>query len=286
MTQPPIAHARLAAWAAINLADPAGLGSMTLDEDCWLWGHEGSFLLTAGTHRLDSLAELAGDRQDFAVPDPWGDSFSLRDELGDLTAAAWWTVEPLDKTAEADLTRDLRSLLAAQHALGELVPAAAEWVAGATSVVVPLASPPSSMFRSGTVAGLPGLVLVEVTDKPLLTLEALVHETAHLYFHLADAGAPLLVEGHTRLYHSPLRVDRRPLRGIFLALHALVHMCGFYEDWRRVTDDPRCTEALDDLRRSRDEAADTLTDAGDGLTDAGDAFLSRCLDLVDRQPVR
>lgn len=279
-----VAHARLAAWVTAHAPEGGrSQGSMTLTDDTWLWGHEGSVLVEAGTYEMADIAARLGDPQPFAIPDPWGDSFSMREELGDLAAAAWWDMLPLDETQEAELARDLRSLLVAQHALAVTLPEAAAWVAEVTSVVVPLVSPPSSTFRSGTVSGLPGLVLVEITEKPLLTLEALVHESAHLHFHLEEANGPLIQPGHSQLYHSPLRVDPRPLRGVFLALHALVYMCGLYLDWQRATDDPRCLEALDELAASRDDAMKTVRAAADALTDRGQRFLAECLDLVDAE---
>lgn len=268
---------RLVAWVAANTRTPLQ-GSVTVAEPTWVWGHEGTAVLEAGRHELSALPEVAGSPQPLAVPDPWGDSFSHRADLGDLADHAWWNKS--DDEVTEGLSADLRAVLAAMHALAETLPAASAWVHSVTQVVVPLASPPSPAFRSGTMAELPGVVLVEVTSQYLLTLEALVHESAHLHFHLEEMAAPFFPSEDSRLYSSPLRVDPRPLRGIFLAYHALAHMVAFYEDWFDATGDQRCLEALPELRAGRDDARHTLEEAaGTGLTDAGRRFLATCLAL-------
>jgi hypothetical protein len=274
------AQVRLTAWAIAHLADrlPDDL-RLEVNEPVWAWGSDGTLLLEPGSYSPEGLAAIVGAMPDALVPDPWGDSFSHRDDLGDLVDHAWWNKSDAEVTDR--LAADLRALMAAEHALEETLPATSRWMRDAARVVVPLASPPSPAFRSGTMADLPGLVLVEVTNQYLLTLEALVHETAHLHFHLEEMSAPFFVPGDPHLYSSPLRVDPRPLRGIFLAYHALAHMVSFYEDWAAATGDPRCAEALPELIAGRDDAAATLQAAEDtGLTDAGRGFLHTCLALM------
>lgn len=285
LPQPVTAHARLAVWVGANTVD-GDLGGLALGTQTWVWGHEGSFTLEPGIHRMSDIALRAGSPGHLPVPDPWGDSFAYRDEFGDLTNDAWWNRAPLSEEGEARLANDIHALLRVEHALATILPETAAWVADVTRVVVPLASPPSATFRSGTLAQLPGVVLVEVTGQPLLTLEALVHESAHLYFHLEETLEPFFVPNHGQLYNSPLRPDPRPLRGIFLAYHALGYMCALYNDWLGATGDERCTQALVDLRVARDEARATLEQAFDGLTDAGQRFLQICEEQEDESGSR
>ncbi|MFJ1608467.1 aKG-HExxH-type peptide beta-hydroxylase [Streptomyces sp. NPDC088253] len=290
--RPASAHARLAVWAAANVPSSTAeeMGGLTLDAPTWVWGHQGSFILAPGTQRLRETAEHAGSSPSvpvsLPVPDPWGDSFVHREEFGDLAEHAWWNRTALPPEGEARLAADIHALLRAEHALAAVLPDAAAWVTDVTRVVVPLAgSPtPSGSFRSGTLAGLPGVALIEVTTQPLLVMEALVHESAHLHFHLEETEAPFFEESDTRLYDSPLRPDPRPLRGIFLAYHALGYMCAMYEDWLSATGDGRCAEALEGLRGSRDDARATLERAAaDGLTEDGRRFLRLCEEYVDRE---
>jgi hypothetical protein len=272
------ADARLAVWAALNADDSENtdLGSIRLNAETWVWGHEGAFALDPGAYRLQDLAKNAHSAARLPVPDPWGDSFSYREDFGDLIDHAWWSRTPLTEEDQAQLADDIRALLRAEQALSVVLPDTISWVADVTRVIVPLANSPSNSFRSGTLAQLPGVVLIEVTSQPLLTMEALVHESAHLHFHMEEVNAPFFVEGHAQLYDSPLRPDPRPLRGIFLAYHALGYMCAMYNDWWRATGDKRCVEALGDLVKSRDDACATLRNATNALTDAGQSFLEMC----------
>ena len=275
-----VSDARLATWvAAHGPASGGDDGAITLEAPTRVWGLSGPVDLDPGRHDLDELCRGMGEPPSFAVPDPWGDSFEHRAELGDLVDHAWWNKS--DEEIDEGLVPDLQALLRTQHALSAVLPGPASWLRSVTSVVVPLASPPSPAFRSGTMAELPGVVFVEVTPHHLLTLEAMIHESAHLHFHMEQMGAPFFVNDDVRLYSSPLRVDPRPLRGIFLAYHALAHMVAFYEDWLAATGDERCAEALPALVEGRDDAESTLWEAAStGLTDAGRGFLQTCSTLM------
>ena len=205
---------------------------------------------------------------------------------GDIGDAAWWSRLPLSASDESELAGDIRSLLITQRLLHSLIPAASAWIGAVTRVVVPLVRSQGAEFRSGSIAGIPGLVFVEMTRKQLLVLEALVHESAHLHFHIAEFDNDFITAAHDVRYASPLRPDPRPLRGIFLALHALIYMCAFYKDWQLCTGDACATEARQDLLRHRDAASETLRGAHAHLSPAGDAFLTTCLDLAAADDLR
>jgi hypothetical protein len=275
-------HARLAVWVAAN-TQGAELGAMSLDESVWVWSHDGSLEVEAGVHDLATVP--AGEVPAYAVPDPWGHSLHSGHDLGDLADCTWWNRGSLSQEDRVRLTSDIRSLLELQRSLSRVLPDAADWVADVTSVIVPLTGSSPDRFRSATFPGLPGAVFVEVTSQPLLTIEALIHESAHLHFHMEETGSPFFVPGHAERYRSPLRPDPRPLRGIFLAYHAMIYMCAFYEDWLRATGDERCAEALGGLRAGRDDAGAVLRGAASGLTDAGRRFLRTCQSLVEDRAV-
>ena len=282
------AHARLAAWAALNADDAwrPRLGRVCLSQDAWLWAPDGPRLVAAGTHELGSLPPADVVLDDFALPDPWGDSLPDTTMAGDIGDATWWAQLPLSDDDEPELAGDIRSLLVTQRLLRSLLPAASDWIRAVTRVVVPLVRSQGDQFRSGSIAGIPGLVFVEMTHKQLLVLEALVHESAHLHFHIAEFDNGFIVAGHDACYASPLRPDPRPLRGIFLAHHALVYMCAFYTDWQRSTGDARAAEARQELLRHRAAAGELLRGARSHLTPAGDAFLSTCLEIAEADDLR
>ena len=276
-------HARLAAWIALNTdkTQRHSLGGICLSHDTWLWAQDGPYLVEAGTHKFESLPATDAWFDDLALPDPWGDSLPDTAMAGDIGDATWWVRLPLSASDEPELASDIRNLLVTQRLLSSLLPTTSNWVRAVTRVVVPLVRSRGDEFRSGSIAGIPGLVFVEMTHKQLLVLEALVHESAHLHFHIAEFDNGFIVAGHDARYASPLRPDPRPLRGIFLAYHALVYMCAFYKDWQRSTDDVRAVEALYQLLQHRAAAGELLCAARANLTSAGNAFLSSCLKFAE-----
>lgn len=276
---PEEAHARLAAWTALNAPAPqrAELGRLTLDHESVLWLADGPVPVPAGCHALDAFTAAGELGEPLALPDPWGDSLPDLTVAGTIAEAAWWSRPELGEAERCELAGDIRILLLLQRLFGETLPPAAGWMRAVTRVVVPLMSSDAPEFRSGSIAGVPGLVFVEITQKQLLVLEALVHESAHLHFHLAEFDRPFIATGHDGLYASPLRRDPRPLRGIFLAYHALLYMCAFYKDWERCTGDPRAGEARAQLRLQRDAAGEVLQGARAHLSAAGESFLAECI---------
>lgn len=271
------AQARLIFWSAVNSGDPLRrFGTLHLEQDCHLFGTGGGFFVPAGEHEIALLADQMQESIYNPLPDPWGQVLPDHEAIGDLAHTSWWANAPQSDAGLEKFRSSIMRLLKAQKALQKLLPDVWNWFANMTCVVVPLRESEVDQFRSGTVTGIPGLVIVEITDSHLLTLEALIHETAHLYFHFAELDAPFVRPEHDKLYSSPLRRDPRPLRGIFLAYHALIYMCGFYREWFEATDDDRCREALEGLRPLCQDAGHILIEAKDGLTRTGQDFLGKC----------
>jgi hypothetical protein len=277
------AEARMAFWIAINSeVGLDALGSVDFDHPVDIFGQSGSFLASAGTHFFVDIGQSMPKGLAGPIPDPWGTALPERTAIGDLAVTSWWEHQPLTQRQELECNDNIVSLMRANHALRSTLPAAYAWYSGMTQVIVPLSAGGSGQFRSGSVSEIPGLVVVEITASYLLTLEALIHETAHLYFHFKELANPLIGTDGLKLYTSPLRVDPRPIRGIFLAYHALIYMCAFYEDWFAATTDRRCLEALDNLRPLRRDAGTTMASAEASLTDAGIDFLRICDALAGR----
>lgn len=279
------AQVRLLVWTALNSGAPAAdFGTISLHADCDLFAPGGSFAVSAGEHRISDLVASAPTDDFSPMPDPWGHTLPAFDAVGDLALTAWWGHVPATAHDHDQFRASVSGLLKAQSALQRVLPAAWHWFSAMTRVTIPLRKSEGGQFRSGTMAGIPGLVLVEITDQYLLTLEALIHETAHLHYHFAEIVTPFVAPHHAQHYASPLRRDPRPLRGIFLAYHALTYMCGLYRDWHIATGDPRCREAFDQLERLRHDAGDTMQSAADGLTEAGRDFLARCSAMAAATP--
>ncbi|WP_371621568.1 HEXXH motif-containing putative peptide modification protein [Streptomyces sp. NBC_01116] len=120
--------------------------------------------------------------------------------------------------------------------------------------------------------GLPG---------PVRFAEALVHEGAHTRCNAASVAAPPFlrpVEGGGPMVTTPLRLDPRPLTGLFqqmvvLARSVLLYRRLLAEDTGALGTDPAVQARHDRLARSAVEAVSTMTRHRDALTDHGTAVL-------------
>lgn len=278
---------RLALWTAAHQPDGAALGDVSVREPVWGWAPDGGRQVDRGRHDLVALArEVCGPDAVSPIPvalDVWIDSVGLPLPQAIVSYEEWsWAHhQPMSDEDTERLQHDIVSFMRAMRTLGDLLPACSEWIAAATKVVVPLYRTPGTRFRSGSSAALPGLIFSDLDGPVTQTLESMVHESAHLWFCLAEAGGPFVQPTHDTLYKSPLRTDPRPLRGIFLAFHALAFMAALYSDWAEVG--PSREDALaelDAVRTLRDDAAGTLDSARDGLTERGASFLDTTLELV------
>ncbi|MGC5399624.1 aKG-HExxH-type peptide beta-hydroxylase [Streptomyces sp. DT20] len=125
--------------------------------------------------------------------------------------------------------------------------------------------------------GLPG---------PVRFAEALVHEGAHTRCNAASVAArPFLrpVEGDGPVVATPLRLDPRPLTGLFQQMVVLARSVLLYrrlladdtgaDDTGAAGADPAVRARHDRLARSAVEAVDIMTRHRDALTDHGTAVL-------------
>jgi HEXXH motif-containing protein len=272
---------QLVLWAGAHSEEP--LGTLRLSRELWAWGAGGGRMVEAGAHDVVELGRAVhsdGPLGRWAI-DVWADTlghpypsrFPYSEEW------SWHGRLPLDPPAREELGEQTRTMLASLAAFEHHLPECAAWVAAATSVIVPIVRARSQEFKSGSVSGFPGAVFIESRTNEALFLEALVHESAHLHFYLAEASEPLVDPGHDGAYVSPLRPDPRPLRGIFLAFHALAHMCAFYATPVVMQSSPACATELEGLGRRRDDAAATLEGAREHLTEAGRALFDRTREL-------
>ncbi len=268
---------RLAVWAAANSDNDESLGDVVFDAPCWIWGRDGGVLIESGQYSLRSLAERvrpSDDHKRIVDLDPWIDCVGLPLPAGivDYEGWSWAHRQPLTADDERRLRHGIVGFLVSGAMLAERLPQCAEWVSGIVRVVVPLHSAGGNRFRSGSSAALPGLVFTDINGPTEQLLETLVHESAHHWLCLAEAEGPLVDPAHAQTYTSPLRADPRPLRGIFLAFHALAFMTAFYRDWFEAVDVGKKRAAFDSVRKLRDDAQATLNAGRHALTDHGRAM--------------
>lgn len=150
------------------------------------------------------------------------------------------------------------------------------WIAAATTFAAALPPAATGSFSSRSSPDEPGVVYLTLGGDILQTLEALVHETAHLHLFREERVASLTNSAEAR-FRSPLRADPRPLRGVLLAMHACAHIAAAFREAEACgLDHPlRCRaqrmEMLDLFR----EAREVVESARRHLTDAGAAFVER-----------
>jgi HEXXH motif-containing protein len=258
----------LIVWAGLNDRDIDT--RLTVPRTLSVWTPDGGKTVRAGEY---ALGEILSDIR------VGGGLLSL-DVLSPMAAAAhpaaWARVERLDEEAAARLRGEIYTFLRAMDFLSVSLVECAVWVRQATKVVVPLVSAGDGQVRSTSISGYPATVFTDITSQVEL-LETLVHESAHQHFFLAEANEPLVDPRHDGLYYSPLRKEPRPLRGVFLAFHALAFIrrlycdlagTGLMEEPQRAAEVERAGESLLKAHESLKSGERYLTGAGRTLMTA------------------
>jgi len=128
--------------------------------------------------------------------------------------------------------------------------------------------------RSRSYEFFPGAVFADWQTGLQAAVEAVVHETAHHYFHLHTLGGHLVSPAHTGLAWSPLTGRRRPLIRVLLAYHAIAYMSCLHRDWldSGSADSPAATTALEVLGAQAAEYGRAIAAERDHLTARGLRF--------------
>jgi HEXXH motif-containing protein len=262
---------QLAVWLAAH-------GALTpqqieASEPLWVWAPGGSFHLEQGRHDLQRLgATVAASAAPGAISlDPWCHT------LGCPVRGSWAQFgEALSQAQQQQMESELVLFLRAWAMLEHHLPDCADWVAAATSVVIPLYSDNTGQFHSSSAPDLPGLVQMDLAGGVMQILEAMVHETAHQHLYLAEAAAPLVDPADQGRYRSPLRSEPRPLHGILMAWHALAYITLLYREMIAcgVLDTAEAAE-LSHLRGLLGDAEATIERCHDAFTPAGAEFCIR-----------
>jgi HEXXH motif-containing protein len=238
-----------------------------------VWAPDGGWEVPPGRHDLGQLGRLCGERRASPVGialDIWCDS------IGEAESHSW-AAEPPDTPDQANtLNADILSFVRSVAGAEELLPSCMDWITAVTKVAVLLRSGNiMKEFRSASRPDTPGLVSLDATAESILVLESLVHESAHHYFYLAESHEPLVDPEHDGTYRSPLRRDRRPLRGIFLAFHALAFIGALYVDAAEAgyVGSAEYQEDRVNLRSMLDDAGETMSSNRRHLSEAGGRLL-------------
>lgn len=266
----------LAAWVAANTRDE--LGSVAVPHDFVIWSPSGDEPVPAGTHELRELGALLSSPVPVELPlDVWCRTTAM------CEPGTWPTLPAAEMNRREDeLADDIHRYLRTIKAIEVLLPEVLEWMTTATQVVRPLVGEPQ-MAHSSHDPDVPGMVAVDLCHGSALTLELLVHETAHLHLRAAEAAGPLVDPAHDGLYQSPLRADLRPLGGILLAYHALAYICAAYTDGASagLITEGTLNASQADIQGRLDDARETVTKARQHLTDIGMDFIERTAKVAD-----
>lgn len=158
------------------------------------------------------------------------------------------------------------------------------WAKETTKVITPVPVKNQHGFNSSSDALVPGQIKISNNCSLFHFNESIAHETAHLNLFLSENNNILIDPGHTNnIYSSPLRKDKRPLRGILLAFHALVYIQNYYKALLEVVPQDHKEEIyreLKDLSRKINDAGETLERAKAHFTPAGKKFFTTTKSII------
>ncbi len=113
-----------------------------------------------------------------------------------------------------------------------------------------------------------GTIYVSLHPNPLTMAEALIHEVSHNKLNALLELDPVLNNGYTETFTSPVRPDPRPLMGVLLAVHAFQPVARMLEQ----LNDPALERRFEQVRTQNREGVSVLeaadpTPVGAGLLD-------------------
>jgi HEXXH motif-containing protein len=148
------------------------------------------------------------------------------------------------------------------------------WLEPVFRVVIPTKSENTTQSSSRSCDFFPGTVFADWQSGLESAVEALVHESAHHYFHLHELGGHLVSPAYRGLAWSPLARRHRPLTRVLLAYHAVAYMSCLYRDWldSGSADAGVAAAALEALRVQADDYRQIIADELSHLTARGVRF--------------
>jgi len=266
---------QLAVWVAAN--SDGNLGRIAVPSPTVVWTIGGAKQIPAGLHHLGEIAADSASEwfcHSEPVLDLWCESVGAPQE------GSWADCPPQQSVEVERLEQEVARYLRAVMFLKRQFQNCHSWISGITQICIPLRGSGKD-FRSGSRPTLPAVVELDLLSEKQI-LEAMVHESAHLYLYLAEAAAPLVDPEHVLLYDSPLRPEPRPLRGILMAYHALAYICAFYRETAQVSlvADWAAIE-LPDLQAQARQAEQTLAGALRHFTVTGKEFFANTQQVLE-----
>jgi HEXXH motif-containing protein len=215
-------HLQLYAWVAQN--SNTRLPSVRIDSDILIWTVNGGKRVNKGIYFPETLRQiLLSDDRPLEVPlDPWALSINIE------TPSQWKFIDATCFPPE-QMREDVRKIALTLSILRANLPDCLDWISQRVRVIVPLAAMNINATISYSMPNVPGAAFLSVQDSAQVG-EALVHEAAHNELFVLECQEPIVQHDHKKLYFSPLRQEERPLRGIFLACHALYYIAKYYTD--------------------------------------------------------
>lgn len=264
-TDPLSAFIQVLIWISRN--EPAISWSLTSDKPLTVWTPAGGKIISPGCHTSSSLVCKDSEISPSCVPiDLWG--FSIGHQNKDMLSIH----DSIGPDKRRRIVEGVSRLISALANMEQTLPRCLNWLQHATRVIVPLVRDSDGKVRSASRETALGAIFCDLAKSPHL-LEAIIHETAHQHFYLTEMSLPL-VQDENATYYSPLRKEFRPLRGVFLAYHALVHICSFYVaaiETKLIPADP-CETNLRVIQRDLDIARQSMAQGFNGLSNAGREF--------------
>jgi hypothetical protein len=247
-------------------------------EELWSWSTTGDKKIYPGVYDLVSLSKTLFNSQvnsDFITLDIWGHSTDFH------ISNSWASKDQVSKEGLIQLGNEIITFFKGMDLLRTLFSECYNWISNVTKVVVPLARYPSNALQSNHNPEVPGMIYLDFFGGEINTIELMIHESAHFYFFLAEMNSRLIQPDHQELYWSPLRREKRPLRGIFLAYHALSYICSFYKDGisKGFISDKRYFRERDKHINQMQICGQTLDRANHALTSEGILFLKKTKEI-------
>lgn len=253
--------------------------NVNIPEELWYWSSTGSKKILRGVYSLETLskpfADSYGEIGPYVSLDVWGHSTHIQNPN------SWASRNFVGKEQSLQLASEIITFFMGTDLLRTLLPECYSWISNVTKVVTPLASYPSNSLHCSHSPEIPGMVYLDLFGGEINTLELLIHESAHLYFFLAELNSKLVQQNHEELYWSPLRNEKRPLQGIFLGYHALSYICAFYHDGisKGFINKKEHFQDRDKHINQMRICEDTLNSAIHSLTSEGVSFLEKTQEI-------
>lgn len=205
---------------------PVNLGHIQVPETFFLWSNHGGVKIEAGKYDVETL----GQKVDLKFNSSQIFLDACCHSIGKPVQESWFWRDLQDENQSHLLSHDIENFYTMVSQLQIFFPHWFQWIKNVVRIVVPLARFKVPAMSSFTFENGPGYVCMDLFAEQMMLLKILIHETAHLYFHISECAGTFIDPDHQDLYWSPLKRTSRPLRNVLLAYHAMVFMAAFLKE--------------------------------------------------------